>query len=409
MTFMRKFCSSQTRDYFWQQVRDEVKGKIAKSSTEREGGCKPDQAKGLVWCLESCLVLHKSLKGAIGTIRDYLLMSHSHSHLPQRPRGSGPSRPFRASHNSMLSSSSSLATASTANGSESGGLRDIDNIMSYFNAFANRVHLILHVINVLKEFQQLRCSLLGAPGIPHEISEFESPLIGTGDDRMDAEEAEPSPDRPVSRAARSRSVDVMMTVKEEGEDEQVEKVTTAPIDTADMGLKLDTVNEGTGSGDEDDGEDLGIREVDGSSEDENGSTGGRSQSSGSTLLSLDSNYSLESEQGKTEHHGDPFDEVKTLPSRPNQLMDCKQTLSPQTINIPSSLPETNISTALDRAIDNMLELLVAMAPDTGMVLSMDGRHWNKFPAAVHTFTRSVEQLEQTVGLYIKVLTDFEGA
>ena len=385
-------------------MRDEVKGQTAKSSTEQEGGCAPDpQAGGLVWCLEGCRALHNSFKEMIENVKDSLSYAFSRQQAPV----SGMSRRSHASRHSIVSSVCELA-ATPSTGARNGPLKflDINDIMAYFNLFGDRVHRIITVIRVLREYQQLSHALVGAPGIPHKMSGLENPLIGsTAEKVVDMNDPEPVPEPPVSRSTRVRSVEVMTTVQEEGEDEQLEEVFKVDIkqkldsisDDTHIGNGIDDNNIGGGDGgdggdaddvdDNDDDDDLGIRDVDDSSEDEDSGTGGRSESSDITLVSVESNNSLDGDQQKI-----------------NELTDTwlGHALSTQMVGGAIALPETSVSAALDKAIDAILEVLVAMLPSTDVLLSIAGKHLNVFPAACDVFARNIEQLEQNMRSYIKV-------
>jgi hypothetical protein len=427
--FIMRFCTSPSKDYFWQQVQEEVKGQTAKSSVEQGNGSRPDaHVRGLVWCLESCCALHKSFKEMIEDVTDSL----SHTLSLQQPSVNGTSRrshTSRHSHHSRVSSVYAPDTPST--GVRNGPLvyLDISGIMEHFSLFADRIHRIVTVVTVLQQYQQLSCALVGAPGIPHEMNGIENSLIdSTAKKIVEMNKPEPLAEPPVSCSARVRSVEVMKTVQEEGEDELEDVCKTLNkamgseqkldgfshfphIDNDDSG-GFDAVDDGGddcvdkddgnvvdadagdnhgdehgNDDDDDDDEDLGIREVDENSENEESDGRGRSESSDITLGSLGSNSSLDDNEQKTDESTDPW-------------VGC----SPSTRVAGSTivLSETSISVALNKAIDDTLKMLGAMVPTIDVVVNMTGKHLNLFSAACNAFARNIEQLEQNISSYIKV-------
>ena len=377
---MQRLCSFSTKDNFWQLVENEVEGKTDKSSTQGADY----RVKGLMWCLETCLVLHKSLKEAIEDIRDFVSLSQIH--LPQRPPGNGSGRPFRAYHlSTVLSSSSSLAGNSITSDKEIMGLQDVDNIMAHFNAFSDRIFYVQVIINILKAFYQLSNLLLDAPDILSKMDELENLLVSGVEEVVEMEETRPLSEPPRSRSTRVRSVDVMMTVEEENEDEQIDELSNSPNESGRISRFVGHDDDNVDS--DQDEEDLGIREEDGSSEDDE-ETGAKSQSPDGGLVSEStSDYSIEELMMNDDTDQTSAEEALCQAS---------------TADITSPQPRNSISFAISRALQSTLQLLVSMAPDVNVVLDNIGIHHDKFPAACQAFSRNIEQLQQNLIAYINV-------
>ena len=289
----------------------------------------------------------------------------------------------------VASNSSHGRRSSSKNDSSSPGLGlvDLHDIFARLFAFEKRLHDVADVVGTLDQFSSLSAALIGAPWII--ANAFDTFFQKANEESDETNGKVPFVAR--MQGLPGRSVEVMMTVKEEETEETGLGVAELPasspteesrtVDDSDNKTKgADSENDGDENvDDDDDDDDLGIREETGSSSESETKDVGVGRGG----------------------DDDTDDDPETLSEEESVVRGGDVAFAHDDDG--DGERETNVAAVLQDALAYLISWMSSVCPTLDVVFALTGKSGSLFPSTHQVFCLKMEQLEECLcKYYLKV-------